>query len=135
MIKAVLIGAALCGLVSTAQAAEKIGLPKEFQGKWCAVSSTTGGGSPRFYSYTRTDCGNDREDSRFSDGSVDIVLGARTSNWHRGGCTAIQQTTWYENNRHVYIVTYRCKDKTKHNAMFDVDHDGNLTAQFMRVDD
>ena len=126
--RALLIGAALAGSLISVQAAE-LSLPKELHGKWCAASTATGGGSPRFWEYERSkdrSCPKDREDARLKD--EDMVLGARTHN----NCWAIAGFEWKEENLPVYFMTYRCKSGHEYTAKYTTDSrdDDHLTVQY-----
>jgi hypothetical protein len=109
-------------------AADVAGLPKELWGKWCATATTTGGGSPRFWEYTRStrSCPSDREDSRLA--SEDMTLGARSHN----GCRAIASFEWKEENEPVYFLTYRCKNGDQYTAKYTPDRndENHRTVQY-----
>jgi len=109
---------------SGAHAADR--LPEEYLGKWCAVGSATGGGSPRVWSYSRSraEC-----DARYKD--QDMVLGPRRMD----GCKAVAFVEWREDGLPVYFVTYRCKNGNKVAAKFSLDRDEKgLTAQYSQQD-
>jgi hypothetical protein len=113
MRKLLVIGVALCGLGAPAHAAD-VSLPKELLGKWCAIGTATGGGSPRFWEFERTagSCPSEREDSRLT--SEDMTLGARSHN----GCRASAGFEWKEENEPVYFLTYRCKNGDQYTAKY-----------------
>lgn len=127
MTKLAVIGVALCGLAAPAHAAD-VSLPKELLGKWCAIGTATGGGSPRFWEFERTagSCPKDREDPRLA--SEDMVLGARTHN----GCQAIAGFEWREESAPVYFMTYRCKNGDQYTAKYTPDRndENHLTIQY-----
>ena len=54
-----IIGAALCGLALSTSVQARDYLPKKFWGSWCVTESATGGGSPRFWVYSRSKVGCD----------------------------------------------------------------------------
>jgi hypothetical protein len=129
MTKLAIIGAALCGLASTsAQAADY--LPKKFWGKWCVTESATGGGSPRFWVYSRSQAECDAADipQHWRDEAMTL-----SGNRMDKDCRAFKRTIWYEENRLVYFITYRC-DRGLVTAKFDLDRDGGLTVQRMQGD-
>jgi len=111
--RALLAGTAMLLATVSAHAAD-VSLPKEYWGKWCVAGSTTGGGSPRFWGYSRSRKECDAEDMPKSWRDMDMILGARRMD----NCRAIRRTDWTEDNAPVYLITYRCKA-------------GEVTAKFL----
>jgi hypothetical protein len=118
--KVLLAGTAMLLVTASAHAAD-VSLPKEYWGKWCASGSTTGGGSPRFWQYSRTDCSDPAKFLR----DEDMTIGPHS----RNGCRATNRIDWKEDNARVYFVTYRCKDGNKYTAKMWLE-DGGLGAQY-----
>jgi hypothetical protein len=123
--KALLSGTAVLLTTMSAYATDS-SLPKEYWGKWCVVGSTTGGGSPRFWSYSRSRKECDAADMPKSWRDEDMILGARSMN----NCRAIQRTDWTEDSTPVYFVTYRCKAREV-TAKFSLNRgEAGLSAQY-----
>jgi hypothetical protein len=113
---------ALLLLAASCSAQAQPSLPQELWGKWCATGSVTSGGSPWFWYYSRT-CESDRSERLTNQ---DMTLGPH----HMDSCRSITLIEWMQNNAPQYIVTYRCKDGSTYASMFDLDKEGNLTAQY-----
>jgi hypothetical protein len=125
-----LAGIAVLSLTTgTAHAAEKR-LPKAFWGKWCVMSSATGGGSPRVWEYSRSRAECDAQDMPKEWRSQGVTIGP----YRVDGCKITKLIEWQEENAPTYFMTYRCKDGEEVSAKFSLDRDENsLTGQRMRV--
>jgi hypothetical protein len=125
--KALLAGTAILLTTVSANAAD-ISLPKEYWGKWCVVGSTTGGGSPRFWEYSRSRAECDAADIPKDWRSQDMTIGP----YSMDNCKAIRRMDWKQDNAPVYFVIYRCKGKEVTAKFFSLDRkDGSLTAQYL----
>jgi hypothetical protein len=120
-----LAGITLLLMATSAHAAEKR-LPKKFGGKWCVTGSATGGGSPRFWLYSRLQAECDAQDMPKSWRGT-VTIGPYRVN----GCKITKLIEWREDDLPAYYMTYRCKNGDETSARFSLDRDENsLTAQY-----